>query len=94
MVLKDRVAIVTGTSSGIGRGIALELARKGARVVVADIREPPRLGIYHETDVSTATVEEIEKLGAAGRFIHPLTDPSSFVNFWNWQKFIQLKKQL
>ena len=28
MTLKDRVAIVTGASSGIGRGIALALAEK------------------------------------------------------------------
>jgi len=36
--LKDKVAIVTGAGRGIGRGIAMELARQGADVVVADMR--------------------------------------------------------
>lgn len=39
MILQDRVAIVTGAGSGIGRGSAEILAREGAHVVVADIRE-------------------------------------------------------
>ena len=38
MRLKDRVAIVTGASRGIGRAIALGLAREGAAVVVNNSR--------------------------------------------------------
>ena len=37
MRLKDKVAIITGAGSGIGRATALLFAREGARVLVADI---------------------------------------------------------
>jgi NAD(P)-dependent dehydrogenase (short-subunit alcohol dehydrogenase family) len=36
--LKDKVAVVTGGASGIGKAIALRLARDGASVVIADIQ--------------------------------------------------------
>ena len=40
MPLNDKVIVVTGAASGIGKAIALELARQGAAVVVADLRVP------------------------------------------------------
>jgi NAD(P)-dependent dehydrogenase (short-subunit alcohol dehydrogenase family) len=55
--LKDKAAIVTGASRGIGRVIALALAKEGASVVVAD-REPG-----HET------VKMIQELGRSGLYV-------------------------
>lgn len=37
--VEDKVAIVTGAASGIGRGCAEALAREGARVVLTDVQE-------------------------------------------------------
>jgi 2-hydroxycyclohexanecarboxyl-CoA dehydrogenase len=53
--LRDRTAFVTGAASGIGRAIALALAREGARVTIAD------LNAAGARDVAA----EIEKAGGA-----------------------------
>ena len=66
MKLKDRVAIVTGGSRGIGRGITLKLAEEGAHVVIASTTLEPAL----------AAAEEVKAMGRRALAIQ--TDVSSF----------------
>ena len=40
MTLKNKVAIVTGGNSGIGKAIALELAKQGANIVIDYVSHP------------------------------------------------------
>ncbi|MEQ8378555.1 SDR family NAD(P)-dependent oxidoreductase [Parvibaculum sp.] len=51
--IKGKLAIVTGAASGIGRGTALELARRGARLAISDL---DRAGLAE-------TAKRIEALG-------------------------------
>ncbi len=53
MLLKDKVAIITGAASGIGKEIAFEYSRQGAKVVIADLA----------LDAAQATAAEIVKAG-------------------------------
>ena len=39
MLLKDKVAVITGAASGIGKEIAIRFAREGAKVVIADLNQ-------------------------------------------------------
>ncbi|MFP8890714.1 SDR family oxidoreductase [Natrialbaceae archaeon A-CW2] len=43
-LLENQTAVITGASSGVGRGIALRFAQEGANIVVADIQPRPRGG--------------------------------------------------
>jgi NAD(P)-dependent dehydrogenase (short-subunit alcohol dehydrogenase family) len=55
----DRVVIITGGALGIGRACALEFAREGAQVTIADINDA----------AGRSTVEAIEALGGAGHLV-------------------------
>lgn len=57
MSLKGKCALVTGSSRGIGRGIALKLAEKGARVAVH---------YYQNETAGKATLAKIRERGSDG----------------------------
>jgi NAD(P)-dependent dehydrogenase (short-subunit alcohol dehydrogenase family) len=65
ILLDDEIAVITGGSSGIGRGIALAFAEHGAKgVVIADIREDPK-------EEGVATHEKVEtETDADAAFVH------------------------
>ncbi len=60
MRLKDKVAVITGAASGIGRESALLFSREGAAIVVADVTDA----------AGQETVAMIEKQGGRAVFVH------------------------
>jgi NAD(P)-dependent dehydrogenase (short-subunit alcohol dehydrogenase family) len=63
-VLEGRIAVVTGAGRGIGREIALDFAREGARVVVNDLGGAADGS--GASPVAEQVVKEIEALGGEG----------------------------
>jgi len=63
MLLQGKVAVVTGSGRGVGRGIALALAREGAKVVINDVGCEVD-GRGSAQDPAAQVVNEIKALGS------------------------------
>lgn len=83
---KDKVAIVTGAGGGLGREYALELARRGAKVVVNDLGAS-RDGTGH-SDMALQVVEEIEKAGGEA-----ISNGASVTEYDQMEKMVADAKQ-
>jgi glucose 1-dehydrogenase len=69
MILQERVALVTGGDSGIGKAIAIRFAREGARVAIDYLGDPTP---------AQALVDEIERFGGnAAAFEANISDPDA-----------------
>jgi 3-oxoacyl-[acyl-carrier protein] reductase len=67
--MKSRVALVSGASRGIGRAIAMDLARRGHQVAV---------GFHRREEDAQAVVEEIQRTGGTAFPMRlEVTDPAS-----------------
>ena len=63
--LDEKVAVITGAASGLGKATALRFARAGAKVVLGDVNDASEVageagGIYVRTDVSSE--EQVQRL--------------------------------
>lgn len=79
MLLKDKVAVITGAGRGIGKSTALLFAEHGAKILLADIDEAP----------AKETLDEIKKLGSDG-----LVVAGNIVNVGDCQKIISKGMEL
>lgn len=67
--LRDKVVVITGASSGVGRACADVFAAEGAKVIVADIVEEPLAGGF-ESDEELSTVDLIQSTGGDAFFVN------------------------
>ncbi|HID56774.1 TPA: 3-oxoacyl-[acyl-carrier-protein] reductase [Candidatus Poribacteria bacterium] len=66
MILKGKVAVITGSARGIGKSIATLFARQGAKIVISDVAD----------EIGEKTAQGIKELGGEAIYIHcDVSDP-------------------
>ena len=100
MKLENKVAIVTGAASGIGKDIAVLFAREGARVVIADLNQKGADAVATELGgakqaigVAVDVTNEAQTEACVAKTIGPLAGSiSSFPTpvFRPWRRSISL----
>ena len=83
---KDKVAIVTGAGGGLGKAYALELARRGAKVVVNDLG-----GSRDGTGTSDAAAQVVAEIEAMGG--EAIANGGSVTEFDQMEKMVADAKQ-
>ena len=74
--LAGKIALITGSSRGLGRHYALHLARAGADVIIHDVNDQAAAE-FGEASSGQAVAEEIRALGRRSAFLAAdLTDPA------------------
>src|SRR5215831_14566346 len=92
MRLKDKVAIVTGAASGIGKQIATTFVREGARVVIADLNQKAAdgaaadLGDARKAIGVVMDVTNEQQVDAGIQIVAPLDE----FKFSDWKKLLSI----
>ena len=106
MRLKDKVAIVTGAASGIGKEIARTYAREGARVVIADLNQtaadlggPQKalavaMDVTDERQVESGVARTVEQFGKIDVLVSnagiQIVAPLDEFEFASWKKLLSI----
>ena len=75
MEYKDKVAIVTGSGAGLGKAYALQLAARGAKMVVNDLGKPAADAVVAEIRAAGGTA--VPNYQLLGRVVLPGVQPDA-----------------
>src|SRR5437016_2521562 len=96
MKLRNKVCIVTGAASGIGKEIALRFAAEGGKVAIADLNKAPAVAmdVTNEAQVQAAVAAVVDAwqgvdvlVSNAGiQIVHPIEE----FPFADWKKMLAI----